>query len=391
MSKSILVINCGSSSIKFALFSEENEHLILSGIAENLLDESARIKLNAQGEKSEIHLGNAGHEPALARLIELLDPYLDSITAVGHRVVHGGEHFQESSVITPKVIRNIEACIPLAPLHNPVNLLGIRTLLGLLPGLLQVAVFDTAFHQKMPEHAYLYALPYSLYRDKGVRRYGFHGTSHYYVTSEAARRMQKPYDNSTWISAHLGNGCSLAAVQNGFSIDTSMGMTPLEGIVMGTRSGDIDPGILIYLEKECGMAFEDTLSMLNKESGLLGLSELSHDCRTIEDQAEAGHEGAKRALDVFCYRLAKGIGAYAVALKSVDGLIFTGGIGEHSPIIRAKVIEQLGILGFELDTLFNARNGDGQGIISRGNGPAALVVPTNEELVIARDTQRLTS
>jgi acetate kinase len=290
------------------------------------------------------------------------------------------------------VIAEIEACAKLAPLHNPANLLGIRTAIECFPSLKQVVVFDTAFHQTMPEHAYLYAVPMALYREHGVRRYGFHGTSHRYVSAEAAKVLGLPLEHSAIVVAHLGNGASAAAVLNGKSVDTTMGLTPLEGLVMGTRSGDIDPGALAYIGAELGLDLEGVTDLLNKQSGLLGLSELSNDCREIEDAAAEGHKGALLALDVFCYRLAKQIAALTVSLGRLDALVFTGGIGEISSIIRAKVIARLGFLGLTLDAAANNAAVRGKaGKISGQHGPAALVVNTNEELIIALDTAALTA
>jgi acetate kinase len=392
MSNLVLVINCGSSSIKFALFDMTEEQSLLSGLAERLNNEEAVLNIKHDGRKDLYVIGEPGHEPALRTLVTALEQRVDTrqIAAVGHRVVHGGEQFKTSALITDETLAAIKDCARLAPLHNPANALGIETARAIFPGLPQVAVFDTAFHQTMPKQAYLYPIPMRLYRDHGVRRYGFHGTSHAYVSAQAAERLGKNVEDSAWIVAHLGNGCSACAVKNGKSIDTSMGLTPLEGLVMGTRSGDVDPSLHSFLAEETGMSLAAITDMLNQESGLLGLSELSNDCRTLEEEAEAGHAQAELALEIFTYRLVKTIGAYATALGSLDGLVFTGGIGENSRRIRADVLRHLGILGFELDPALNQDNGDARGIITTaGSRRAAIVVPTNEELMIARDTLSL--
>jgi acetate kinase len=314
---------------------------------------------------------------------------LDAVSSVGHRVVHGGEAFKQATRITPEVIAQIEACVPLAPLHNPANLLGICGAMEVFPDLPHVAVFDTAFHQTMPQVAYRYALPEKLYREHGVRRYGFHGTSHQYVTQKAAEMLGIQLVKSCFISAHLGNGCSLAAVRGGQSLDTSMGLTPLEGLVMGTRSGDLDPGIHAFLAENLKLSLVQVTDLLNKQSGLLGLSGLSNDMRELERAAALGHAGATLAIEVFCYRLAKYIAALSVPLGRIDALVFTGGIGENSANVRAKVLGQLGVLGFRLDAAENGLKVGGQaGVISVGR-PVAMVVGTNEELMIAHECQKL--
>ncbi|WP_341501411.1 acetate kinase [Gallaecimonas sp. GXIMD4217] len=391
MSKLVLVLNCGSSSLKFAIVDGDSGQEQLSGLAECLGQMDARIKYKADGQKRQVALAeNAGHGEALGFLVEhILAEFPElkkALVAVGHRVVHGGERFTGSVAIDDEVIKGIEACADLAPLHNPANLEGIRAAMAAFPALPQVAVFDTAFHQSMPPVAYTYALPYHLYRDHGIRRYGFHGTSHYFVSREAAQMLGKPVEELRLVSAHLGNGASVCAIKGGKSVDTSMGLTPLEGLVMGTRSGDLDPSIIFHLMDNLDHSAGEVKAMLNKASGLLGVSELTNDCRGIEEAAAEGHGGAMLALNLFCYRLAKYIASYAVPLKGLDGIIFTGGIGENSDVIRAQVLEHLAAFGFELDDEANLAARFGQaGIITKGQGPKALVVPTNEEGVIARD------
>jgi acetate kinase len=316
------------------------------------------------------------------------------LTAIGHRIVHGGEKFTASAIINQDVLQGIKESVPFAPLHNPAHLIGIAEALKSFPDLADknVAVFDTAFHQTMPESSYLYALPFNLYREHGIRRYGAHGTSHFYVTQEAAKALDKPVAEVNLISCHLGNGGSVTAVRNGQCVDTSMGLTPLEGLVMGTRSGDIDPAIVFHLHDALGMSVEQINQMLTKESGLLGLTETTSDCRYVEDNYST-KEDAKRAMDVFCHRLAKYIGAYSALMEGrLDAVIFTGGIGENSALVRQLTLDKLGLLGFEIDTQRNmaARFGKA-GRITTEASRAALVIPTNEELVIAQDAARLTA
>ncbi|MGJ8485029.1 acetate kinase [Pseudoalteromonas sp. SYSU M81236] len=390
----VLVLNCGSSSLKFAILDATTSDEVISGLAERLGSDTPSIKYKYNGEKKLIELAKGqAHDAAIAELVKLVNNLglADNLIAVGHRVVHGGEHFTESVLIDDDVLAAIEKTATLAPLHNPANLLGIRTAKQAFSALPQIAVFDTAFHQTMPNIAYLYALPYSLYKEHGVRRYGFHGTSHYYVAGEAAKLLGKEREQTNVISAHLGNGCSVCAIKDGKSVDTSMGLTPLEGLVMGTRSGSIDPGLFTFLTQQLNYTAQEIDDLLNKQSGLLGISELSNDCRTIEEAAVEGHPQANLALDIFCYRLAKQIAAFLVPLQRLDALIFTGGIGENSDIIRDKVITQLGFLGLECDEDANlaARFGK-EGLISKGQAHAkAFVIPTNEEWVIANDAARI--
>lgn len=393
-SQHVLVLNCGSSSLKFAIIDANGGHEIISGLAERLGAKAPSIKYKFNGTKTVIDLAaNQAHAEAINTLVSLIkDHNLDEqLIAVGHRVVHGGEHFTKSVLIDEDVINGITKASSLAPLHGHANLLGISSAQASFIGLPQVAVFDTAFHQTMDEVAYLYALPYKLYTDYGVRRYGMHGTSHYYVAGQTAKLLNQPIEKSNFISAHLGNGCSVTAIKNGKSVDTSMGLTPLAGIVMGTRSGDIDPGLFNFLTTQLSYNAQQIDNLLNQESGLLGISELSNDCRTIEEAAVAGHKQARLALDIFCYRLAKQIAAYMVPLQRLDAVIFTGGIGENSDIIREKVITQLAFLGIKCNPQanLNARFGQGGVISCKNSHVKAVVMPTNEEWVIALDAANI--
>ncbi|KZN59679.1 acetate kinase [Pseudoalteromonas luteoviolacea] len=393
-SSHVLVLNCGSSSLKFAIIDSSSAQEHLSGLAERLGESSPQIKYKFNGEKHVVALASGdAHEIAINKLVELVKTLkLDQqLVAVGHRVVHGGEHFTHSALITDSVLEAIKQTATLAPLHNPANLLGIEAASDAFATLPQVAVFDTAFHQTMDPTAFLYALPYELYKKHSIRRYGFHGTSHYYVSARAIDLLELDGKPSKIVTAHLGNGCSVCAVKDGKSVDTSMGLTPLEGLVMGTRSGDIDPGLFAYLVNQLDYTASQIDTLLNKESGLLGISELSNDCRTIEENAADGHAQAQLALDIFCYRLAKQIASFAVPLSGLDALVFTGGIGENSDVIRAKVVKQLEFFGFILNDEQNlaARFGS-EGIITElSASPKAMVIPTNEELVIAQDAAKL--
>lgn len=390
--KLVLVLNCGSSSLKFAVIDAMSGHDHINGLAECFNLEDARIKWKANGEKNQQSLGaNSAHHEAIQfivnNILATFPELLSQIVAIGHRVVHGGEKFTQSVVINDDVINSIKECATLAPLHNPAHLIGISAAQAAFPELPQVAVFDTAFHQTMPEKSYIYALPYELYREHGVRRYGMHGTSHYFISQEAAKALNKPVEETNIISCHLGNGASVAAIKNGQCVDTSMGLTPLEGLVMGTRCGDLDPSVTFHLVNQLGYSLEEVETMMNKKSGLLGLSEVTSDCRGIEDGYLAKNEGEARALEVFCYRLAKYIASYAVPLGRIDAIVFTGGIGENSDIIRQLVLEQLSIFGYNVDKEANtaARFGS-EGVITTADSPVAMVVPTNEEWVIAQDS-----
>jgi acetate kinase len=395
--KLVLVLNCGSSSLKFAVINATTGEEMISGLAECFNLPDARIKWTISGEKEVMHLpSNSAHSEAISYIVEEIikkeQGLAEQFVAVGHRVVHGGEKFTESVIIDPEVCKSINECASLAPLHNPAAVMGIRAARAAFPELPQVAVFDTAFHQTMPAKAFLYALPYHLYKEKGVRRYGMHGTSHLYVSQEAAKALNKPLDETNVITAHLGNGGSITAVKGGKSVDTSMGMTPLEGLVMGTRSGDIDPSIIEHLVTREGYTLSGVMDMLQKQSGLLGISGVSSDFRDVMEASEEGHKGAILARDIFAYRLAKYIAAYAVPLGRIDALVFTGGIGENADMIREQVLNHLTIFGYQVDPEKNKATKLGkQGIITKENTPVAMVIPTNEEWVIAKDSANLVS
>ncbi|MBU2873897.1 acetate/propionate family kinase [Marinobacter salexigens] len=393
MKQSILVVNCGSSSLKLALF-DENENKLASAIAERLNGQDAFARID--GDEQAVTLpATADHKQALKALVSAFsDRQLMSTTptAIGHRVVHGGETFRQAVLIDSDVIKAIKGCADLAPLHNPVNLVGIEATREQFPDTEQVAVFDTAYHQTLAPRAYLYALPESYYRDLNVRRYGFHGTSHFFMAHEAARLLEKTPATTSIISAHLGNGCSITAIKDGLSVDTSMGLTPLEGLVMGTRSGDIDPGLFDYLRSR-GMQQAEVHKMLNQKSGLLGISGQTNDMRSLCELADHGHEPSALAIEIFCFRLAKYIGAMMASLSQLDALVFTGGIGENSHRVRKQTVSHLNLLGFDINADMNSHHGrysDGRIDDTRSRFPI-LVIPTNEELVIAREAKRLAS
>ena len=390
----ILVVNCGSSSLKFSLINPVTGETLLSGLAERLLSELAIIKIKHQGKKDQHAIpAPFNHQSAIQCLVAQLKQLslVECITAIGHRVVHGGERYFQPTLIDDDVKTSINNLARLAPLHNPVNLAGINASEVVFPTLPQVAVFDTAFHQTMPSKAYIYGIPYSLYQQHGIRRYGFHGTSHAFVAQQAANILEKPLTQCSFISAHLGNGCSVTAIKDGKSVDTSMGMTPQEGVIMGTRSGDVDSGIIFHLINQLHYSAEEVENMLNKQSGLLGISGISNDCRTIETAyIEQHNPQAATALDVFCYRIAKVIASYTASLEALDGIIFTGGIGENSDIIREKILAQLSLLNFKTDTDANLAMRFGKsGRISTLDSRSAWVITTNEELVIAEQTYQL--
>ena len=389
MPTSILVINCGSSSVKFSLADPgEGEHR-LSGLVENLGEPTAvlRWKGAARGERP---TPGADHRAALLEIVALLRELDLPCEGVGHRVVHGGEHFSGSCPVTEGALKALRDHSHLAPLHNPVNLLGIEAAREAFPELPQVMVFDTSFHQSMPPRAYLYAIPYDLYREHGIRRYGFHGTSHRFVAEQASRRLNRPLRELRLVTAHLGNGCSATAVRGGESVDTTMGLTPLEGLVMGTRSGDVDPSLHGFLHDTLGLSLADINDLLNKKSGLLGLSGSTNDMRRLLEAREAGDERADLAFQVFCFRLAKAVAGLVVSLGRLDALVFTGGIGENSAPVRRQTLEHLPFLGLQIDEAANQRHGaDTGGVISRPSDTRALVVHTDEEMVIARDTAAL--
>ena len=392
----ILVLNCGSSSMKAAVLDGVTGESFLTVLAEKLGSADALITTKFQGEKEVFYFKeHTSHDHAVKKLLQILQQHglNKGIIAVGHRVVHGGETFHASTLITREVLEDIEHCIPLAPLHNPAHLLGIHAAQEAFPDLPHVAVFDTSFHQTMPEHAYLYAIPRKYYRQNAVRRYGFHGTSYRYVSQAAAEMLERPLDELCMVVAHLGNGASVTAIKNGISVDTSMGLTPLEGLIMGTRSGDIDPSIFEFLFDNKHMSIRQINSMLNKDSGLLGISELSNDCRTLEEHAALGHDGAILALNMFAYRLAKYIASMTVATGRLDALVFTGGIGENSVSMRKRVMQHLGFLGVHVDEALNQAMVGGQAgsINPASDVVTTLVIPTNEELMIAQDTYALTT
>lgn len=393
----VLVLNSGSSSIKFQLFNMEEEKVLAKGLVERIgIDDSGIEYENSNGQEVEIAIDIKNHKEGIEHVVEmLLDSEIgvlnsiEEINAVGHRVVHGGEKFAESTLLTDEVIDKIEEVSSLAPLHNPHNLSGIRVCKDLLPNKPQVGVFDTAFHQSMPEKAYIYAIPYEYYEKHGVRRYGFHGTSHKYVANRAAEIMEKDLDELKIITCHLGNGASIAAVNKGESVDTSMGMTPLEGLVMGTRSGDIDPAIIPFLMDKEDLSTKEIDNILNKKSGLLGVSGISNDSRDVRQAAQDGNHRAELADQVFNYRVRKYIGAYIAVLNGADAVVFTGGIGENAAGVREHILEKLDNLGFELDAKANKVRGEEREITTDNSKVKAFVIPTNEELVIARDTKNI--
>lgn len=394
----VLVINCGSSSLKFQLINSRSEEVIAKGLCERIGIEGSKMTYApAGGAKQETETPMKDHTRAVELVLKALTDEktgvvksLDEIGAVGHRIVHGGEDFASSTLITDEVMKAIEKCNDLAPLHNPANLIGIRACMELMPETPMAAVFDTAFHQTMPEEAYLYGIPYHYYEDYKVRRYGFHGTSHSYVSKRAAELSEQKYEDLKIIVCHLGNGASISAVKNGRCVDTSMGLTPLEGLIMGTRSGDLDPAIIEFLCNKEGKSVNEILSILNKESGVLGLSGgFSSDFRDLEKAYHAGDAAAVRTMKAFAYRVAKYIGAYAAAMNGVDVICFTAGIGENNPLTRTMVASYLGYLGIELDEEANAKRGEDVLISTPSSRTKVFVIPTNEELAIARETVAL--
>ena len=387
----VLVLNCGSSSVKFAVIDTATHEAISSGLVENI-GVNGHIKAQGPTSKIDTMIDTPTHVEAIAAMQDFLktENLIDTIEAIGHRVVHGGKYIT-SAPVTREVIDYIKSITLFAPLHEPAHAMGMEVAKKYFPTLPQVAVFDTAFHQTMPRKAFLYGIPYKYYEELQIRRYGFHGTSHRYVSAEAARLLGKKPEDLNCITAHLGNGSSAAAIRGGKCVDTTMGFTPLDGLVMGTRSGSLDPAILFFLNKKLGFDIDRLDKLVNKESGLLGLSGLSNDMRTLTQAASEGHEGAKIALEVFCYKLAREIGGITMALPTLDALIFTGGIGENSRVVRETTLESLSILGFKIDKARNAKNGKESGGIISGEGstPIAMVIATNEELLIALDTEAL--
>ena len=394
----ILVLNCGSSSIKYALYDMDSKTVMTSGGAERVGLDGAFVKVKlANGEKKQIMHDIPEHTEGVKFIFSLLtDPEigvikdLKEIDAVGHRMVHGGEKFNKSVLLTDEVLKVFEACTDLAPLHNPANLKGVRAVQELMPGLPQVGVFDTAFHQTMPKEAYMYAIPYELYEKYGVRRYGFHGTSHRYVSQRVCEYLGVKAEGKKIITCHIGNGGSIAAVKDGKCVDTSMGLTPLEGLMMGTRSGDIDGGAVTFIEKKLGLDADGMSNLLNKKSGLLGVSGISSDMREIFSANEAGNERAKLAFDMYCYRIRKYVGSYAAARNGCDIMVFTAGVGENQADMRQRVCEGLSFMGVEIDVDKNNTVHGEEAVISTPESKVTVVViPTDEELMIASDTMAL--
>ncbi|MFW6305938.1 MAG: acetate/propionate family kinase [Bacillota bacterium] len=393
----ILVLNSGSSSLKYQLFDMEDETVLAKGLVERIgIADSVIEQETIDGKEYENQTDIPDHKTGIKMVVDALlsDEHgvlkdMDEISAIGHRVVHGGENFASSTLITDEVIKEIEEVSELAPLHNPANLTGIKVCENLMPGKPQVAVFDTAFHQSMPRHAYLYALPYEYYEKHGVRRYGFHGTSHKYVAQRAAIFLGKPLEDLKIITCHLGNGASVAAVDGGKSIDTSMGLTPLEGLVMGTRCGDVDPAIIPFLMDKENLSINDVDNIMNKQSGLYGVSGVSSDSRDVEAAAKEGNERAQAALEIFEYRVRKYIGAYTAAMAGVDAIVFTAGIGENQQDLRENIMNNLGFLNIKIDKDANSKRKREMDITTTDSNVRVLVIPTNEELIIARDTLEL--
>ena len=391
----VLVINCGSSSLKYQLFDMTDESVLGKGLVERIgMDGSVLTHSPGEREKVTITAEMPNHGVALRLVMEALthDQHgiiasMDEISAVGHRVVHGAEKFASSVLITSEVMNALEECVEMAPLHNPPNIIGIEACKELMPRVPQVGVFDTAFHQTMPKAAFLYGLPYEAYSKYGVRRYGFHGTSHKFVSQRCGELMGRHTTDLRIITCHLGNGASIAAVKYGRSIQTSMGFTPLEGLIMGTRCGDIDPAIPGYIMKKAGMTMAEVDNMMNKKSGVLGISGVSSDFRDIEEAAKGGNERAQLALDMFSYEVRKYIGAYVAIMGGVDAIVFTAGLGENSPSMRGMICNGLEYLGTRIDDSRNAIRGKAQEISVEGSKVKIFVIPTNEELVIARDTR----
>ena len=392
-----LVINCGSSSLKYQLIDMNTEECMVQGLVERIGIEGSVLTQKVEGrDKYIINTEIKDHKEAIKLVLgALIDPIhgviksMDEISAVGHRVVHGGEKYSDSVLIDDEVLKSIEECIVLAPLHNPPNLIGIEACKELMPNTPMVAVFDTAFHQTMPKHSYICPLPYELYEKYSIRKYGFHGTSHKYVSNKVAKVMGKDIKDLQIVTCHLGNGCSLSAVKNGKSIDTSMGFTPLAGVMMGTRSGSIDPSVISFLIEEHGYKIEEVDELLNKKSGVLGISGVSSDFRDVLAAADSGNERAKLALEIFYYKVRTQIAAYAGAMGGVDVIVFTAGIGENSSITRKEILKGLEFFGFELNEENNEIRGKIQEISTEDSKVKVYVVPTNEELMIARDTARL--
>ena len=394
----VLVINAGSSSLKYQLIDMDTHGVVAKGLCERIGIDGSKLTHKNTAQKSETVFEKPmkDHSDAIAMVIDaLVSPdcgvikSMDEIGAVGHRVVHGAETFADSCVIDDKVMDALRACVPLAPLHNPANIIGIEACAKLMPNTKQVGVFDTAFHQTMPEEAFMYALPYEMYKEHRIRKYGFHGTSHKFVSAEAAKFLGKPAEELKIITCHLGNGSSVSAVKNGKCVDTSMGFTPLDGVVMGTRCGSIDPAVVTYLVNNCGMSASEVDSLMNKKSGVLGVSGVSSDFRDLSAAADNGDKRAELALKMFAYSVKKLIGAYAAAMGGVDAVVFTGGIGENDGANRKAITEGLEFMGIAVDDAKNDIRGEVADISKDGTSAKVLVIPTNEELMIALDTERL--
>ena len=392
----VLVINCGSSSLKYQLFDMDNEEVLVKGLVERIGIEGSRLVQKKDGDEFIVEEAMANHTDAVGHVFKaLVDSEngvidsLDEINAVGHRVVHGGEKFASSVLIDDEVKKAIEESSKFAPLHNPANMMGLKACEELLPGVPNVAVFDTAFHQTMPEKTFLYGIDYKYYQEDGIRKYGFHGTSHNYITNKTAELLGKDVSEVNLISAHLGNGSSITAVKEGKSYDTTMGMTPLEGLVMGTRSGDLDPAVITYIQEKDGVSAAEMDNILNKQSGVLGVSGVSSDFRDLEDAAKEGNERAQYALDMFTTRVKRYIGGYMAELGRVDAIVFTGGIGENSIALRQEMMQGFEQFGIKLDKEANKVRG-GEHVISTEDSPVkVMVIATDEELMIARDTKNL--
>ena len=393
----VLVVNCGSSSLKFQLINSDTEAVAAKGLCERIGIDGRLVYQPAGGEKEITEAPMPTHTEAIRMVLDaLVNPKtgvlksLDEVEAIGHRVLHGGSKITQSVVIDDEVISVIDECCDLGPLHNPANLMGIRACMELMPGKPNVAVFDTAFHQTMPAKAYRYAIPTKFYEKYAVRKYGFHGTSHSFVSKETIKFLGLDKDNSKVIVCHLGNGASISAVENGKCVDTSMGLTPLEGLVMGTRSGDLDPAVVEFVCKKENIDVSEMLRILNKESGVMALSNgLSSDFRDLEEAMEQGNEDAALAIDAFCYRVAKYVGSYVAAMNGVDAITFTGGIGENAGLVRGKVLSYLGYLGIKMDEKMNEKRGENFVLSTADSAVKVAVIPTNEELAICRETVEL--
>jgi acetate kinase len=392
-SNCVLVLNCGSSSLKFSIIDILTQHVKITGLAEKLTTTDASITFKFADKKQQQALSSPfDHKNAIAALVKVLhEQHLaEKVSAIGHRVVHGGEKFSAPTLITNEVKQTITELAKLAPLHNPANLVGINAAEQCFENVPQVAIFDTAFHQTMPKQSFLYGIPYEMYQQHAIRKYGFHGTSHYFVAAEVAKQLNKPLQACNFITAHLGNGCSVTAIKNGESVDSSMGFTPLEGVMMGTRSGSIDPGIIFHLISQLNYSAEEVNQILNKKSGLLGVSQLSNDCRELENAMNEGNEQAKTALQIFCYQIAKSIAALTCGLTQLDAVIFTGGIGENSSFVRAEIAAHLSLLNIRINDEKNTEKVRGeQGNIAIEHSIPCWVMPTNEEWVIAEQTFQL--